>query len=155
MKNNLNAINLKEANQESKYKKMQIERNLIMHQLQKKLKEEKARQIEQKIRKLEQLTRNPTKMYRAIQDIYRNKKPLLTLHNEKGLTTNEEKTTESLTQCYAKMFTRISQQQMPEPMPMSEPFTWKKIYEASLKLNINKNSKKNCSNFGRKKLDHK
>ena len=26
---------------------------------------------------------------------------------------------------------------MPEPMPMSEPFTWKEIYEASLKLNNN------------------
>ena len=27
---------------------------------------------------------------------------------------------------------------MPEPIPISEPFTWKEIYEASLKLNINK-----------------
>ena len=37
------------------------------------------------------------------------------------------------------MFTRITQQQMPEPIPipMSEPFTWKEIYEASLKLNNN------------------
>ena len=41
------------------------------------------------------------------------------------------------------MFTRISQQQMPEPIPMSEPFTWEKIYEASLKLNINKSPDNN------------
>ena len=41
------------------------------------------------------------------------------------------------------MFTRITQQQMPEPIPMSEPFTWKKIYEASLKPNINKSPDNN------------
>ena len=29
------------------------------------------------------------------------------------------------------------------PMPMSEPFTWKEIYVASLKLSINKNSDNN------------
>ena len=106
--------------------------------------EEKARQIEQKIKNLEQLTSNPTKMYRSIQDIYKNKKPLLTLCSEKGMTRNEEKTTETLTHYFAKMFTRIAQQQMPEPMsiPMSEPFTWKEIYEASLKLNINKSPDK-------------
>ena len=49
-KNNLNAINFKEGNQISKYKKLQIERNLIMRQLLQKLKEKKARQIEQKIK---------------------------------------------------------------------------------------------------------
>ena len=70
IKNNQNAINIKEGNQISKYKKLQIERNLIMCQLRQKLKEEKARQIEQKIKNLEQLTSNPTKMFRAIQDIY-------------------------------------------------------------------------------------
>ena len=34
---------------------------------------------------------------------------------------------------------------MPEamPIPMSEPFTWKEIYEASLKLNINKSPDNN------------
>ena len=68
-----------------------MERNLVIRQLRQKLKEEKARQIEQKIKNLEQLTSNPTKMYRAVQDIYKNKKPLLTLFSEKGLTTNEEK----------------------------------------------------------------
>ena len=38
------------------------------------------------------------------------------------------------------MFTQITHQQIPEskPIPMYEPFTWKEIYEASLKLNINK-----------------
>ena len=43
------------------------------------------------------------------------------------------------------MFTRITQQQKPEPMPiqMSAPFTWKEIYEASLKLNINKSPDNN------------
>ena len=43
------------------------------------------------------------------------------------------------------MFTWITQQQMPEPMPiqMSEPFTWTEIYEASLKLNINKSPDNN------------
>ena len=43
------------------------------------------------------------------------------------------------------MFTRITQQQMPEPMPipMFEPFTWKEMYEASLKLNINKSPDNN------------
>ena len=72
-------------------------------------------------------------------------KPLLTLCSIKGLTTNEEKTTETLTHYFAKMFTRITQQQMPEPIPipMSEPFTWKEIYEASLKLNINKSPDNN------------
>ena len=47
---------------------------------------------------------------------------------------------EILTQHYAKKFAQISQQQMPEPkpIPMSEPFTWKEIYTASVKLNINK-----------------
>ena len=116
-----------------------------MCQLRQKLKEEKARQIEQKIKNLEQLTSNPTKMFRAIQDIYKNKKPLLTLRNkkEKGLTTNEEKTTKTFTHYFAKMFTRITQQQMPEPIPMSEPFTWKEIYEASLKLNNNKSPDNN------------
>ena len=76
-------------------------------------------------------------MYRAIQDIYKNKKPLLTLCSEKGLTTNEEKTTETLIHYFSKMFTRITQQ-MPEPIPMSGPITWEKIYEASLKLHNNK-----------------
>ena len=33
IKNNLDAINFKEGNQESKYKKLQKERNLIMRQL--------------------------------------------------------------------------------------------------------------------------
>ena len=34
---------------------------------------------------------------------------------------------------------------MPEPfpIPMSEPFTWKEIYEASLKLNNNKSPDNN------------
>ena len=41
------------------------------------------------------------------------------------------------------MFTRITQQQMPEPIPMSEPFTWKEIYEASQKHNINKSPDNN------------
>ena len=72
----------RQQQQVSKYKKLQIERNLVMRQLRQKLKEEKARQIEQKIKNLEQLTSNPTKMYRAIQDIYKNKKPLLTLCSE-------------------------------------------------------------------------
>ena len=63
IKNNLNVINFKEGNQISKYKKLQIERNLIMRQLRKKLREEKARQIEPKKKNLEQLTSNPTKMY--------------------------------------------------------------------------------------------
>ena len=48
IENNQNAINLKERNQISKYKKQQIERNFIIRQLGLKLKEEKARQIEQK-----------------------------------------------------------------------------------------------------------
>ena len=82
-------------------------------------------------------------MYRAIQDIYKSKKPLLTLCSKKGLTTNEEKSTETSTYYFANMFTRITQQQMPEPMPMSEPFKWKEIYEASLKLNINKSPDNN------------
>ena len=51
-------------------------------------------------------------MYGAIQDIYKNKKPLLTLRSEKGLTTNEEKTTETITQQYSQIFTRITQKQM-------------------------------------------
>ena len=64
---------------------------------------------------------------------------MLTLHSEKRLTTNEDKTTEILTQYYAKMFTQITRQQMPDPkpIPMSEPITLKEIYEASLKLNNN------------------
>ena len=84
-------------------------------------------------------------MYRAIQHINKNKKPLLTLCSKKELTTNEEKTKKTLTHYFAKMFTRITQQQMPEPipLPMSEPFTWKEIYEASLKLNINKSPDNN------------
>ena len=116
-----------------------------MRQLRQKLKEEKARKIEQKIKNLEQLTSNPTKMYRAIQDIHKHNKPLLTLCSEKGLTTNEEKTTETITHYFAKVFTRITQQQMPEPnpIPMSEPFTWKEIYEASLKLSNNKSPDNN------------
>ena len=97
IKNNLNAINFKEGNQESKYKKLQKERNLVMRQLRQKLKEEKAKQIEQKVKNLEQLTGNPPKMYRAIKDIHKNKKPLLTLCSEKGQTTIEELTTEILT----------------------------------------------------------
>ena len=47
LKNNVNAINFKEGNQESKYKKLQRGRNLVMCQLRKKLKEENAKQIEQ------------------------------------------------------------------------------------------------------------
>ena len=39
--------------------------------------------------------------------------------------------------------TRIAQQQMSEPIPISEPFTWKEIYEASLKLIINKSPDNN------------
>ena len=54
-------IIFKEGNQESEYKKLQKERNLVMPQLQKKLKEEKAKQIKQKINNLEQLTSNPQK----------------------------------------------------------------------------------------------
>ena len=56
-----------------------------------------------------------------------------------------KKTTETLAHYFAKMFTRITHQQMPEPMPiqMSEPFTWKEVYEASLKLNINKSPDNN------------
>ena len=116
-----------------------------MRQPRQKSKEVKAKQIEQNIKNLEQLTSNPTKIYRAIQDIYKNKKPLLTLCSEKGLTTNEVKTTETLTHYFAKIITRITQQQMPEPIPipMSEPFTWKEIYEASLKNNINKSPDNN------------
>ena len=75
--------------------------------------------------------------------IYKNKKPLLTLCSDNGMTTNEEKTTENIQHYFAKMFTRITQQQMPEPIPMSEPFAWKEIYEASLKLNINKSPDNN------------
>ena len=41
------------------------------------------------------------------------------------------------------MFTRITQQQIPTPITISEPFTWKEIYEASLKLNINKSPDNN------------
>ena len=47
IKNNLDAIYFKEGNQISKYKKLQIERNLIMRHLRQKLKEEKARHFEQ------------------------------------------------------------------------------------------------------------
>ena len=36
------------------------------------------------------------------------------------------------------MFTQVSQQQMPEQIPISEPLTWIEIYEASLKLSIDK-----------------
>ena len=46
IKNNQHAINFNEGNQISRYKKLQIERNLVMRQLRQKLKEEKARQIE-------------------------------------------------------------------------------------------------------------
>ena len=63
IKNNLNAINFKEGNQESKYKKLRKERNLIMRQLRQKLKKEKAKHIEPKIKNLEQLTSNTTKIY--------------------------------------------------------------------------------------------
>ena len=66
---------------------------------------------------------------------------MLTLCSEKGLTTNEEKISETLTHYLAKMFTRITQQQI--PIAMSEPFTWKEIYEASLKLNNNKSPDNN------------
>ena len=123
-----------------------------MRQLRQKLKEEKAKQIEQKIKNLEQLTSNPKKMHRAFQDIYKNKKPLLTLCSKKGLTTNEEKTTETLTHYYAKMFTWIIKQQMPEPIPMSEPFTWKEIYEhhwnlTSIKALTIMDFKQNTLNF--------
>ena len=45
VKNNLNAINFEEGNQESKYKKLQKERKIIMRQLRQKLKEEKAKQV--------------------------------------------------------------------------------------------------------------
>ena len=84
-------------------------------------------------------------MYRAIQDIYKNKKPLLTLRSEIGLKGNEEKKEDILTQHYAKMFTQITQQQTPEPnpIPMSEPFTWSTVCEASLKLDINKSPDNN------------
>ena len=85
-------------------------------------------------------------MYRAIQDIYKKRNHCqLYAAKKDGLTTNEEKTTETLTHYFAKMFTRITQQQMPEPMPipMSEPFTLREIYEASLKLNNNKSPNNN------------
>ena len=83
-------------------------------------------------------------MDRAILDIYKNKKPLITVRSEKVLTTNEEKK-EILAQYYAKMLTQITQQQMPEPkpIPMSEPLSWKNIYETSLKSNINKSPDNN------------
>ena len=82
-------------------------------------------------------------MYRAIHDIHKDTKPPLTLCSERGLTTNEEKKTKTLAHYFAKMFTRITQKKMPEPIPMSEPFTWKEIYEASLKLSINKSPDNN------------
>ena len=43
IKNNLNAINFKEGNQESKYKKLQKERNLIMRQVPTKFKGRKGK----------------------------------------------------------------------------------------------------------------
>ena len=71
--------------------------------------------------------------------MYKDGRPLLALCSEGGLTADEEETTEALTHCFAKVFTRMARRQMSEPMPipMSGPFTWKEIYEASLKLDNN------------------
>ena len=41
------------------------------------------------------------------------------------------------------MFTQTTQEQMPEPIPMKELFTWKEIYEASQKLSIIKSPDNN------------
>ena len=43
IKNNLNSINIRDGNQISKYKKLQIERNLIMRQLRQKNKGKKGK----------------------------------------------------------------------------------------------------------------
>ena len=119
-------MEFQEENQESKYERKKPNHALISP----KVSGRKGLTDIAINRKFRTADKQPKKIYRAIQDIYINKKPLLALRNDKGLTTNEEKTTETFTQYNAKMFTRITQQQMPEPksIPMSEPSTWKGLY---------------------------
>ena len=75
-------------------------------------------------------------MYTAIQDMDKNKKPLITLHSGK---------TTEIVAVYAKMLTHTTQLQMlePKPIPLSDPFTWKEIFLASLRLNNNKSPDNN------------
>ena len=136
--NKINAIK-----DEVKRKELKRSRNLKMKQIHTELGKEKTRKIENEIREIEQSKDDSNRMYKAIKAIQRMKpKTPLVIEDTDGVTTDEKRQVELITDFFEKMFCTNTAEKIEEiqPKSMNEKFTEKEIKEAIQSLKNNKSA---------------
>ena len=104
-----------------------------MKQIHTELGKEKTRKIENEIREIEQSKDDSNRMYKAIKAIQRMKpKTPLVIEDTDGVTTDEKRQVELITDFFEKMFCTNTAEKIEEVQPksMNEKFTEKEIKEA-------------------------
>ena len=86
-----------------------------MPRLRRKIIQNDIKQLNRKIEEIDIMTSNPAKMYKAIQNVYKMKKPTLVITTDSGITTDENIVTGKITKYFIQLFTNINHESLPSP----------------------------------------
>ncbi len=126
-----------------KRKKLQIERNEIMKEIGKKIKEIEEKNIVEDMEEIENSKDDSTKMYKAIKKQQRNKpKDEIMVDSENGLTASSEEATQIVTDFFKRTFNAENQRKFEAvpPKQMNTPFTKEEVSKAIKSLKNNKSA---------------
>ena len=136
IRNKINTTQNKDARQ-----RLQIQRNRILRQVHKKVTEIETIKTEKLITDIDSVRNSTTKVYKLIRKVFnkQNKKPIC-IEDKDGLTTDENRTTELITDYFHKLFNKDNKTPIPETQPttLHTAFTVDEIQKATKTLSNNK-----------------
>ena len=123
----------------NKQKTLKAERNQILNKIHKEIKKEENNKISDKLKPIENMPDDANKTYRAVKHLKRMKqKTKLLIKTKNGLTANQERQTELITEYYQNQFFKEAEKiPAKSPCKMREPFTPKEIKEAAYSMKNN------------------
>ena len=120
----------------TKKRNLKQKRNKVLNEIHKEIKQQKNEEIKQCMEPIENSHTHPNKTYEAIKQLKRMKpKKDLVIKTKNGMTANEEKQTELITEYFQKQFYKDAEKiPIINPCPMRTPFTAEETQKAANKM---------------------
>ena len=134
---------IKVADEENNRKQLQKERNKTMREIERKLQDIEEEKIQKDIEMIEKTKDDPTRMFKAISNMKRNKpKERILVENTEGLTANEDEAVQIVSNFFNNFFNAENQTTFASTTPseMNKPFTSTEVKKAIASLKNNKSA---------------
>jgi hypothetical protein len=125
-----------------KRRELKTERKKILEQIQKELRKEEMARINERLEEIEKYKEDSNRMYQVVRQLQAKNKKKIMVQAEDGLTANEKKQIEIITNYFRDVFRKDTEEEMENisPVEMTSPFTKEEIGTAVRSLKNNKSS---------------